>query len=258
MFSILVAFLALHCFAPLSVAQENGSRGVSSFSKLHTNRSLTASLPVNFAVVLYPGFQALDIFGPVDALNMLSLDYPINLFILGPTLDPVTTEHDNSHIRSSNISQQVVPTHSYDNPPEDIDVLFVPGGFGSLNNQTFYMVSDFIRVIYPKVDYLIAACTGAAIVADAGVLEGKNATGNKASWEWVISHGTNVNWISHARWVADGNIWTTSGVSAGTDGMFAFIADKFGEDEAEYVAVEMEYKRETNSTNDPFADYYHL
>ena len=105
---------------------------------------------------------------------------------------------------------------------------------------------------------MITVCTGATLAARAGVLDGKNATTDKESWEWAIAQGPKVNWKSHARWVVDGNIYTTSGVSAGIDGKFSFIKDIYGEDAAESVANGIEYRRWPDASDDPFADVNHL
>jgi len=106
--------------------------------------------------------------------------------------------------------------------------------------------------------YVITVCTGAAIVARAGVLDGRCATTNKQSWAQTIALRTQVKWIAHARWVVDGNIWTSSGVSAGLDVTFAFIADVYGKGAADKVADALEYERHTDSSWDPYAELYNL
>ncbi|KAK0245391.1 class I glutamine amidotransferase-like protein [Armillaria nabsnona] len=214
------------------------------------------SVPVNYGIVVFPTFQALDVFGPLDALNMLSFAYPLNLFIIAETLDPVTTKPQ-TNVVNSNFSESIVPTHTFDSPPESLDVLIVPGGLGTWASNLNATI-DYIAATYPSLQYLITVCTGATLAARAGVLDGKNATTNKKSWEWATSQGPNVNWISHARWVVDGNIYTTSGVSAGIDGTFAFMEAVYGDNATETVANSMEYVRETNSSWDPFAELYGL
>jgi len=206
--------------------------------------------------VVYPAFQALDVFGPLDALNLLSIQTPINLSIIASTLDPVPTQQDDP--MGSYFSQSIVPTHTFADPPKDIDVLMIPGGLGNRNTTRMTEVANFVAAFRPEVKYLFTVCTGAAIAAKAGVLDGKKATSNKNAWEWVKSLGPNVDWIAHARWVEDGDTWTTSGVTAGIDGMFAFMSEKYGEDMAANIAMQMEYTRELNSTNDPWADYHNL
>ena len=74
----------------------------------------------------------------------------------------------------------------------------------------------------------------------------------------VKADGPNVKWVPHARWARDGNIWTSSGVSAGLDAMFAFVATHWGEDVAKDLAKTLEYERHEDPSWDPFADMYGL
>jgi transcriptional regulator GlxA family with amidase domain len=60
--------------------------------------------------------------------------------------------------------------------------------------------------------------------------------------------------VPKARWVVDGNIWTSSGISAGIDLAFAWIADVFGEDIAQFVADRSEYERNVDADEDRFAE----
>lgn len=64
-----------------------------------------------------------------------------------------------------------------------------------------------------------------------------------------------MKWIHEARWVTSGNIWTSSGISAGIDMMYAFVADQFGEDVAARIAIASEYTRNIDPKSDPFAQY---
>ncbi|KAK0208048.1 class I glutamine amidotransferase-like protein [Desarmillaria ectypa] len=217
------------------------------------------SVPINYGIVVFPAFQALDVFGPLDALKMLSFAYSLNLSIIAETLDPVTTKPRSSQMNpmNSNFSESIVPTHTFDYPPESLDVLIVPGGLGT-HAPNLNATINYIAATYPSLQYLTTVCTGATLAARAGILDGKNATTNKKSWEWATSQGPNVNWIFHARWVVDGNIYSTSGVSAGIDGTFAFMEAVYGAEATESVANSMEYVRETNSSRDPFAELYGL
>ncbi|KIY73838.1 class I glutamine amidotransferase-like protein [Cylindrobasidium torrendii FP15055 ss-10] len=214
------------------------------------------TLPVNYGIVVFPGFQALDVFGPLDAMNLLSYQFPLNLAIIAESLDPVSTKA-NMNPQNSNFSQSIVPTHTFENPPENLEVLIVPGGIGT-RAPTLNSTIDYVAQAFPSLRYFITVCTGASIAARAGVLDGRNATTNKKSWEYVTNFGPNVNWITHARWVVDGNVYTTSGVSAGIDGMMAFMADIYGANATNTVAQGMEYERELDPSHDPFADLYGL
>ena len=65
----------------------------------------------------------------------------------------------------------------------------------------------------PKVKILMTICTGSGIAARAGVLDGHLATTNKNAWATMKAMGPKVNWVSPARFVIDGKIWSSSGVS---------------------------------------------
>ncbi|KAF5127082.1 Isonitrile hydratase [Metarhizium anisopliae] len=203
--------------------------------------------PSKFAVLLFDSFQALDVFGPLDVLNMLAMNNTLELSIISTSLDPVTA------CTGPSIGQNILPTHDLHNSPEDIEVLLVPGGRGTRDTGSTQPQVDFIKSRYPKLRYLLTVCTGAALAARAGVLDGKKATSNKAAFEWVKTQGEKVDWVPGARWVKDGTTWTSSGISAGIDMMYAFIADQYGENAAEEIARRSEYVRNTDPSNDPFS-----
>ncbi|KAM0350517.1 hypothetical protein ACHAPU_002998 [Fusarium lateritium] len=207
--------------------------------------------PTKFAVALYPGFQALDVFGPLDALNVMSEKRHLELSILHTSLDPVSTQLEDG--TPGSIGQSVAPTHTYDNAPDDIEVLLVPGGRGTRYPDNVKPVQEFVKERYPKLRFLLTVCTGSALVAQCGLLDGKEATSNKRSFDWVESQGRKVKWARNARWVVDGNIWTASGITAGMDMIYAFIAEQYGQEIADDTADASEYLRNTDAKSDPFA-----
>ncbi|KAJ7789184.1 class I glutamine amidotransferase-like protein [Mycena olivaceomarginata] len=197
----------------------------------------------------FPTFEQLDVNGLMEALYLLSLQFPMNLAIVAETLDPVSSKPlPANNTLNSNFSQSVLPTNSFANVPP-IEVLLIPGGFGAEVPEASDATIAFVRDVFPKLQYLITVCTGAGLAARAGVLDGRNATTNKAEW---------VKTTALARWVVDGNVWTTSGVSAGTDGVLAFIEELYGAGPATSVANTMEWVRIMNSSDDPFAGLYGL
>lgn len=142
--------------------------------------------PTKYGVVLFNGFQSLDVFGPLDILNLLAKSKPLELSLLSSTLDPVSTTIDPSLAR---FSQKIIPTHTFQNAPEDIEVLLVPGGQGTRDADNVQTAVDYVKSAYPKLRYLLTVCTGSALVARSGVLDGKEATSNKRAFEWVSSMG---------------------------------------------------------------------
>lgn len=216
------------------------------------------ALPRRFGYLLFPSFQALDVFGPVDALNLLSWSQNNTFVFLARTLDPVSTQVRDIIFNKSNstFAQSVLPTHTLDNPPP-LDVLIIPGGIGTRAPDLEAEI-EFIRKAYPSLQYLISVCTGASLIGRAGLLNGRKATTNKRSYCSTISCCPKVQWVSHARWVVDGNIWSSSGVSAGIDAILAWISHVYGEAVAKGIANGMEYTHQLTASYDPFSELYNL
>lgn len=220
--------------------------------------------PVNFGIVVFPAFQALDVFGPLDALNLLSPSHVMNLFTIAETLEPVSTRlipGANPAAPSaavppaaSEFAQTIVPTHTFKTAPP-LDVLIIPGGQGT-RYAGIERAVEFTRERFPELQYLITVCTGAGVAARAGVLDGRRAMTNKLSWDSTIALRPEVEWVHKARWVQDSHVWISSGISAGIDVAFAWIAFVHGEDVAKNIANRMGYTRVEDSSQDPFSDIW--
>jgi transcriptional regulator GlxA family with amidase domain len=209
---------------------------------------------MHYGLVLFPGFEALDVFGPLEFLNLLSRSVPMELHILASTLAPVSTRPPLAG--STQIGQLVLPTHTFAAPPPHLDVLLVPGGHG-----TRAPLADAVRFIadaYPALQYALSICTGAALLARAGVLDGRRATTNKKAWAWATAQGPRVRWEPVARWCVDGNVWTAAGVAAGMDCTLAFIAHVHGRNIALALADDAEYEWHQDAGWDPYAAIHGL
>ncbi|CEO59829.1 hypothetical protein PMG11_04484 [Penicillium brasilianum] len=215
----------------------------------------SSKAPLRIGVVLFPGFQALDAFGPLDCINVLSRTESITLALLSITLDPVSTQAPDI---PTTTGQSILPTHTFATAPP-LDVLLVPGGRGSRGSSPPVTEAiAFIQKTYPSLKYLITVCTGSGLVARAGLLDGKRATSNKMVWREMSALRPEVEWVARARWVVDGNIWTSSGVSAGIDVTLAWIGEVFGKAKAKGIADWIEYSRHEDPDVDPFAELYGL
>ena len=117
---------------------------------------------------------------------------------------------------------------------------------------------DWIKSRAEQAEVIATVCTGTAILARTGLLDGRKATSNKAVFAWVASQGPRVNWIKEARWVEDGKFATSSGVSAGIDMALALIARLYGAETAEKIAIQMEYDWHRDADWDPFAKIHGL
>ncbi|KAK9853097.1 hypothetical protein WJX84_004244 [Apatococcus fuscideae] len=130
-----------------------------------------------------------------------------------------------------------------DCPP--LDILLVPGGLGSraaVNDTTLLDWLKSFPAANPKpLTFLASVCTGSAILAKAGLLDGKRATTNRQAFPWVRSQSDQVSWVEDVRWVVDGNIITSAGVSAGMDMTLHLISLILGPADAKVVADFAEY-----------------
>jgi putative intracellular protease/amidase len=207
--------------------------------------------------VIFPGYEPLDVYGPLEILYELSGLYPMTLSMVGPTLGPQSARPPLA--TADMIGPQTVATHTFDTAPP-LDVIIVPGGGGldkyEADNNT--IIEDFLRARNESTSYILSVCTGAVTLAKAGLLKGKKATTNKAAFIYVADpkHGTGIEWVPSARWVANGHIWTSSGVAAGMDMMYAFLKHLYGEEgEANlgFVMDLIEYAPHTDPHWDPFS-----
>lgn len=211
-------------------------------------------------MLVFPGFQALDVFGPLDCLNILSQSNPeMTLSIISKSRGPVSTEppaSTNLNVLSS-FNQSIVATHSLDDE-QSLDVLLIPGGLGlRAPDAELAPYAAWLAKVAPKCHSVITICTGAPLLAKSGFLDGRRATTNKAAWRFT-AWGPRTTWVARARWVQDGNVWTAAGVSAGIDVTIAWIAAVYGEDVAEATANRMEYRRATDAGDDPFSKLHDI
>ena len=136
--------------------------------------------------------------------------------------------------------------------------LFIPGGTGTRLGVKDEAVLRHLAERSSEVERVCTVCTGSALLAHTGRLDGLEATTNKMAFDWVKSQRPHVRWKSRARWVraCDRNgkvFWTSSGVSAGMDMAYAIIAEDLGEEVAAEAARYAEYVPDTDPTDDPFA-----
>ena len=101
----------------------------------------------------------------------------------------------------------------------------------------------------------MSVCSGSAILAKAGLLDGRRATSNKQFFDLARVQGPAVQWVEQARWVEDGPFATSSGVSAGIDMALAVIAKLYGKEIAQEIAEWTEYEWQQDSTRDPFVRF---
>lgn len=192
------------------------------------------------AVVLFEGFELLDVFGPVELLSMLSDDFTI--LMLGPTGEP----------DASRQGTRIVPDSACTAAPA-ADVVLVPGGFGTRRLVTEEGFLTWLREYCARAEVVASVCTGSALLAAAGLLEGHRAATNKRAYRWATGFGSDVDWQPVARWVEDGSRWTSSGVAAGMDMTAALIASLTSPEQAREARDFVELDVHANPGWAPFA-----
>jgi transcriptional regulator GlxA family with amidase domain len=192
--------------------------------------------------LLFPEFELLDVFGPLEAFGNLFVRDKFRVVTIGTTAGPVASAQ----------GPQAIAEHGLaDCPP--LDLLLVPGGMGTRREVDNETVLAWLRARAADAEIVMSVCTGAALLARAGLLDGLPATTNKRAFDWVVTQGPRVEWKRRARWVDAGKMVTSSGVSAGTDMALAVIARLVDEETAEQVSRIMEWTRHRDPTDDPFA-----
>ena len=187
-------------------------------------------------VLLFDDFEILDAMGPVSVLGRVK----------GLSLQFVS--FGGGRIRS----QQGVMIETKPWSLWKDSILLVPGGQGTRGLVKDKEYLDFLKKAAEGAEIVLSVCTGAALLARAGVLDGRRATSNKIAFSWVKGEGPLTVWERQARWMRDGNVYSSSGVSAGIDMALSFVSDFYGREEAERIARAIEYVWNDRWEEDPF------
>jgi transcriptional regulator GlxA family with amidase domain len=196
-------------------------------------------------VVLFPGFELLDVFGPVEMFG--NLTGVVDVAMVAQQRGPVASAQGPS----------VVADYGFADCPH-LDLVLVPGGIGTSTEVENAAMIEWLAQRVAAAEIAMTVCTGTALFARAGVLDGRRATTNKMMFDWVATYGPKVEWIKEARWVEDGKFVTSSGVSAGIDMALAVIARLCGQQISESLAVGTEYEWHQDAAWDPFAKIHGL
>ena len=184
---------------------------------------------MNFGVLVFNQVEELDFVGPWEMLGMWkkAANGPEPL-IVAQTREPIACAKGLS----------VNPHAGFADCPA-LDFLLVPGGQGTRTEVGNPALLDFISTRAQRCKAVLSVCTGSFLLHAAGLLSGRRATTHWASLERLRAL-SDVE-VVEERYVRDGNIWTSAGVSAGTDLLLAFIAAEAGVEAAGKVQFAAEY-----------------
>ncbi len=189
--------------------------------------------------LLFDDFETLDLFGPVEMFGSLPEYYRLQYAsITGGVI--------------RNTHSVALQTQAVDDLAHSTDILLIVGGMGTrlIIEDTLFLQT--LTSLANNAQWVLSVCTGSALLAKAGVLNNKQATSNKLSWQWASAQSDQVKWVKQARWVVDDKFYTSSGVSAGMDMALGFISDRQGIDTAYRIANYTEYRWQQDKTLDSF------
>ncbi|MEU2990438.1 DJ-1/PfpI family protein [Streptomyces griseoincarnatus] len=180
------------------------------------------------AIVLYPGFTALDVIGPYEVLGRL------------PDTDVVFVAEHTGLVRNDLGSLSVDVVASLDDVPRP-DMVIVGGGLGQAEQMSDGALHTWLRTVDATAVWMASVCTGALILAAAGVLDGRRATTHWGALEHLAEFGATP---TNERVVIDGHYATAAGVSAGIDMALTLAGLIAGHDVAQALQLLIEYAPE--------------
>lgn len=184
----------------------------------------------NVGIVVYEDAEELDWVGPYEVFTMLDKVVPgsCSVFTIG---------HPGTEVAGAK-GLRVLTDHNFVDAP-GADVVIIPGGVGSRTQMKDPAMLDFVRKAAGSAEVVASVCTGALILAAAGLLEGRRATTHFASMDRLraIEGVTAVE----ERWVDEGNVVTAAGVSAGIDMALHLVGRLWSAETAALVQKWMQY-----------------
>jgi transcriptional regulator GlxA family with amidase domain len=190
-------------------------------------------------IVVFPDVEVLDFCGPFEVFSVTRLDEarrreepsPFEVWLVAEQPGPVVTTG----------GMKVLPDHTLDSCPP-LDVLVVPGGWGTRAEIKNARLLAWIRERAKQVETLTSVCTGSMLLGQAGLLDGRHATTHWRSLGWMRESFPAVTVEEKLHVVEDGHVLTSAGISAGIDMALRVVARYHGEVVARTTARTMEYR----------------
>ncbi|MCC6771829.1 MAG: DJ-1/PfpI family protein [Gemmatimonadaceae bacterium] len=186
------------------------------------------------AIVLFDDVEVLDFAGPFEVFSVCGRRSLLDPF------DVYTVSERGQTIRARN-GLIVTPLHSFESAPSP-DILLVPGGFGTRREMKSPVMLEFVARVGTHCEFLLSVCTGALVLACAGLLDGLSATTHHLALDELRAVAPRTTVREGARIVDNGRVILSSGVSAGIDMSLHVVARLLGDDLALETARYMEYE----------------
>lgn len=180
-------------------------------------------------VLVFPGFQLLDAAGPISAFEIAGR------LAAKPSVVKVLAIAPGAVKSSSGVEMMARSIRSLG----AISTLIVAGGEGTRAAARCSKTLAFVRAMVKRGVRVASVCSGAYILAEAGVLDGRRATTHWQRTRHFLASYPDVKLESDKIFVRDGNVWTSAGISAGIDLALAMVTEDFGEDVARETARQL-------------------
>jgi transcriptional regulator GlxA family with amidase domain len=189
-------------------------------------------------ILVFPNVEVLDFCGPYEVFSVTRLheerrreeSSPFEVLLLAESPDPVVATG----------GLRVIPDATLEACPP-LDILVVPGGWGTRKEISNHRVVRWIEERAKEVEILTSVCTGAMLLGQAGLLDGRRATTHWRSLDWMRQSFPAVTVEDKLHVVEDGQVLTSAGISAGIDMALLVVARYFGEAVGRATARHMEY-----------------
>ena len=199
----------------------------------------------NVAILIFDEVEVLDFCGPFEVFSVTGLRddlKPFNVYTVAETVKPV--------LARNNLS--VNPAYHLADCPAP-DILLVPGGYGTRREMNNPVLLDWIKHCAENAELLLSVCTGALILARAGLLDGLSATTHHGAIELLKETAPRTAVLESERIVDNGKIILSAGISAGIDMSLYAVSRLLGLAQAEETARYMEYDWSPNNRRPAFA-----
>jgi transcriptional regulator GlxA family with amidase domain len=184
-------------------------------------------------IFLFNEVEVLDFAGPFEVFSLASQE--------GIKLFETTTIGEEGNMITARNGLNVTPNYSFSTAPK-LDILIVPGGYGAehieLKNKS---VLRWIKNQYQDIEILASVCTGAFILAEAGILDNLRATTHWMDLNRLEKEYPKINAVRNKKYIDEGKILTSGGISAGINMAFHIIRRLYGQSAVSETAKRMEY-----------------
>jgi transcriptional regulator GlxA family with amidase domain len=184
-------------------------------------------------IFIFPDVEVLDFCGPFEVFSVAGHQ------IADGTFRAITVAKSPEMLLARN-GLKVVPDYTWENAPP-IDLLLIPGGQGTRPLIDDAPTIEWIQQQAAKAELVLSVCTGALLLAKAGLLDGLSATTHHGAIDLLKELGPKTNVKTDTRVVDNGRVITSAGVAAGIDMSFHVVAKLLGEEIATKAANYIEY-----------------